>query len=268
MNAKNHSTLGTLDQQRNALPQLIYREGVRVATPTAQAQRFGMAPAPSRALEASISKPCSAQVDAGTPVFLRSEFAQTEFKGNSQFGLHPGAEAARHPASPSLPIARILRMLSLMGLLALGGCAGFTQPMTDLDLRAESASCANSALCRTFIEDRPPVLAMAVNDARLCETNARVAESILKREGVSTRRFVVRLKPVNTRDFKTEGAQSQLLHTFVAANVNQRWYAVDNGSLPFCNRVCRLSEALHGVELISGDTKSDVSVGAAVVASR
>ena len=158
---------------------------------------------------------------------------------------------------------RLLALLASAAFFGLSGCASFTQPMSDAELRAESASCAQSALCRTFIEDKPPVLTLAVNSARLCETHARVAEGILAREGVETRRYTVRLKPARG-GFDTPAAQTQLLHTFVAAQVNDRWYAVDNGALPFCDRVCRLDEALHGVTIISGS----VSVGEAKVALR
>ncbi len=158
--------------------------------------------------------------------------------------------------------------MTLAGLFALGGCASFSEPMTDLALLKESENCAKSALCRTFIEDRPPVLTLAVNDAVLCETNARIAETILEREGVETRRYIVRLKPRRRDDFQSEAAQAQLTHTFVAANVSGRWYAVDNGALPFCDRICRLSEALHGVEHVSGDTRLSVSVGDADIANR
>lgn len=161
-------------------------------------------------------------------------------------------------------ISRPLSFLALgAALLGLGGCAGFTQPLSDAELRAESDGCARSALCRTFIEDKPPVLASAVNGAALCETHARVAEAILAREGLETRRYIVRLKPARG-GFDTAAAQTQLVHTFVAAQVNHRWYAVDNGALPFCDRVCRLDEALHGVTVISGS----VTVGDAQVAQR
>ncbi|MGD9582783.1 MAG: hypothetical protein AB7V26_03800 [Lysobacterales bacterium] len=158
--------------------------------------------------------------------------------------------------------------LLLLATLGLGACASFSVPMTSTELAAESASCARSALCRTFIEDRPPVLALAVNDAKLCEVNAQTAETILTREGIETRRYTVRLKPNTSKGFSTDAAQSQLLHTFVAARVNTRWYAVDNGALPFCDRVCRLSEALHGVEFVSSSDQPRVSVDQPLVSSR
>ena len=207
--------------------------------------------------------------DAGTPVTQRGVSIDGERQGNSvrQPQDAPGT-ATPSKGDKASPVSAILRLLSLIGLIALGGCAGLTQPMTDIELRAEADSCAKSSLCRMLIEDRPSVLALAVNDARLCETNARIAESILQREGVETRRYVVRLKAPRRGDFKTEAAQTQLLHTFIAANVGERWYAVDNGSLPFCDRICKLTEALHGVELISGDSKPRVSVGEAVIAGR
>lgn len=177
-------------------------------------------------------------------------------------------ECSRSSAAGLATLNLPLRGLALTCLLALGGCAGFTQPMSDLELRAEADNCAQSALCRMLIEDRPPVLTLAVNEARLCETNARVAEAILLREGVPTRRFVVRLKPSRRGDYTTEAARSQLLHTFVAAQIDKRWYAVDNGALPFCDRICRLDEALHGVEWVSGDIRPNVAVGNAVLATR
>lgn len=158
--------------------------------------------------------------------------------------------------------------LLLLAALGLGACASFSVPMSNAELAAESASCARSALCRTFIEDRPPVLALAVNDAKLCEVNARTAETILTREGIETRRYTVRLRPRAGHDFRSDAAQSQLLHTFVAARVDSRWYAVDNGALPFCDRVCRLSEALHGVDLVSRGDQPRVSVEQPLVSSR
>jgi hypothetical protein len=223
MKSAKFSTLGTLAQQRAALPQLICRKGA-----------------------------------------LLNELAALE-----QPRVQPSiSETALHNSNDANSIASLLRMLSLAGMLALGGCAGFTVPMSDMELRAEAENCAGSALCRLLIEDKPTVLTLAVNDARLCETNARVAERILQREGVETRRFVVRLKAPRHGDFKTEGAQTQLLHTFVAASINRKWYAVDNGALPFCDRICRLDEALHGVQWVSGDTKPRVSVGEATIAVR
>lgn len=208
------------------------------------------------------------------PIYGFAVTAATAFTTRS--GREPAAEIAEHDMPRDLqPILRkradasaIIRHIALAGLLALGGCAGFTEPMSDLALLEESENCAKSALCRTFIEDRPPVLMLAVNDAILCETNARTAETILGHKGIQTRRFVVRLKPRDKNDFKSAEAQTQLMHTFVAANVSGRWYAVDNGALPFCDRVCRLSEALHGVEHVSGDTRPAVSVGNAAIATR
>jgi hypothetical protein len=234
MNRNDTSKLGTLAQQNAALPQLIYRQASAPRQAPVSGLVFGMVPTPAL----------------------------------QEFTPAPASESASGRSGRPVAIDSLLKALSLMSLLALGACAGFTQPMTDLELRAEADRCANSTMCRTFIEDRPPVLALAVNDARLCETNARLAEDILKREGVPTRRFVVRLQPLRRSDFQTDSAQTQLLHTFVAANVNKRWYAVDNGALPFCDRVCRLDEALHGVEVISGDADPEVSVGTAILAGR
>ena len=168
--------------------------------------------------------------------------------------------------------ACLLRAIVLVPVLALGACTSFTQPMTDMELRAEADSCAKSALCRTFIEDRPPVLSLAVNDAALCELNAQRAERILEREGIETRRYTVRLKPASNAGFQTAAAQTQLMHTFVGARVDGRWFAVDNGSLPHCDQTCRLNEALHGVELVSSNNDYHVSVikaaANAAVASR
>lgn len=237
MNNNQKYMLGTIEQQRAALPQLIQRQGTSTATQPVRGLVFGM-----------------------TPKAESSNFSTMHRLGGDSVTANPGQKTSA--------VDSMLRMLALMGLLALGGCAGLTQPMSDMELRAEADSCANSTLCRTFIEDRPPVLTLAVNDARLCETNARFAEAVLKREGVNTRRFVVRLKPLRSGDFQTAEAQTQLLHTFVAAKIDKRWYAVDNGALPFCDRVCRLDEALHGVELISGSIKPEVSVGTAVLAAR
>jgi hypothetical protein len=155
----------------------------------------------------------------------------------------------------------LLRAAVVLQLLSLAACAGFTEPMTDMELRAEADSCARSALCRTLIEDRPTVLTLAANDAALCEINAQRAERVLEREGVETRRYVVRLNPIDKSGFRSAGAQSQLLHTFVAANVNNKWFAVDNGALPHCDgQVCRLSEALHNVELVSSNNDYHVAV--------
>ena len=163
---------------------------------------------------------------------------------------------------------RVLKQIAVVfAALGLGACASFSVPMSSKELAAESAACARSALCRTFIEDRPPVLAKAVTSARLCEVHARTAETILTREGIETRRYTVRLRPRTQKGFRSEAAQSQLLHTFVAARVDNRWYAVDNGGLPFCNRVCRLSEALHGVDLVASFDQPRVIVEAPVLGS-
>jgi hypothetical protein len=172
--------------------------------------------------------------------------------------------------SPWLPRSRLKR-LGLWALatlaLALSGCASFTVPLSDNALRAEDENCAKSSLCRLLIEDRPPALVRASNDARFCETNARIAESILNREGIETRRYQVRLPSNRKGDFKTAEAQTQLLHTFVGANLHGKWYAVDNGALPFCDRICRLSEALHGVELIQVGAPT-IQVDLPIVSSR
>lgn len=155
----------------------------------------------------------------------------------------------------------LARTVLLVQTLSLAGCAGFTAPITSAELNAEADSCARSALCRTMIEDRPTVLALAANDATLCELNAQRAESILEREGVETRRYVVRLRPLDASGFRGADAQSQLLHTFVAAKVNEKWFAVDNGALPHCDgQVCRLSEALHDVEVVSSNNDYHVAV--------
>lgn len=268
MNTKKITTLGTLQQQRAVLPQLIYRHGVTTSAPAPETLRYGLPVRAESALPASIAQHGNARAERCAPVFLHTESQIDSYVGRLTLAAQTRRSAAAADAKSAAPFASILRALSLIGLLMVGGCAGFTQPMTDMELRAESESCARSALCRGLIEDKPPVLALAVNDARLCETNARIAESILLREGVETRRFVVRLKAPRSGDFKTEGAQTQLLHTFVAAQIEKRWYAVDNGSLPFCDRICRLSEALHGVELISGSTESEVTVGEVIVAGR
>jgi hypothetical protein len=269
MNAKKFSTLGTIEQQRSVLPQLILRDGPRGSVSNPKRMTYGLPPMPLQQFPGSIPRSYSnAQFERCAPLFLGAE-AENRMQASSARRLSQvRSEGERSDAASASGLSGILRVLSMIGLLLLGGCAGFTQPMSDVELRAESESCARSALCRNLIEDRPPVLALAVNDARLCETNARIAESILAREGLATQRFVVRLNAPRSGDFQTAGAQSQLLHTFVAAQVNKRWYAVDNGALPFCDRVCRLSEALHGVELISGSIKPEVTVGDAALAAR
>jgi hypothetical protein len=270
MNAKKFTLLGTLQQQRAALPQLIYRDGVSTpaSAPAPSSLTYGLSPEPTFALSTSVGAHSNARSQRCAPVFLGAESQIDSYVAQLGRATSTSADRANAKAKSAAPLAGILRALSLIGLLVLGGCAGFTQPITDMELRAEAESCARSSLCRTLIEDRPPVLTLAVNDARLCETNARIAESILSREGVETRRFVVRLKAPRGDDFTTPAAQTQLLHTFVAAQIDKRWYAVDNGSLPFCDRVCRLSEALHGVDLVSGSTKPEVNVGAVIVAAR
>ncbi len=268
MNTKTFSPLVTLEQHRAELPLLLYRQGVRAAQLPSRPMTYGLIAAPEAQPESAMAMGPTRR-DSEAPVFLRGVSIDGEYQGNApRRALDTAGTATTGQGKKVSPVSGILRMLSLMSLFAIGGCAGFTQPMTDLELRAEANSCAKSSLCRVLIEDRPTVLTLAVNDARLCETNARIAEGVLEREGVETRRFVVRLNAPRRNDFKTDAAQTQLLHTFVAANVNKRWYAVDNGSLPFCDRICKLSEALHGVEVISGDVKPRVSVGAAVIAAR
>ncbi len=269
MNTKKFTTLGNIEQQRSVLPQLIFRDSPRGSSPVPKRLTYGLTPMPMQQFQSAISRSYStSQIERCAPLFLGAEAENRMHAPSARPSFQSGDDGERRDAPSASGFSGILRVLSMIGLLVLGGCAGFTQPMSDMELRAESDSCARSALCRTFIEDRPPALSLAVNDARLCETNARIAESILVREGLPTERCVVRLKAPRRGDFQTAGAQSQLLHTFVAAQINNRWYAVDNGALPFCDRVCRLSEALHGVELISGSTKPKVTVGDAAVAAR
>lgn len=191
--------------------------------------------------------------------------ARPDGSNSGRLGITEIVDAASRAAHWRRVLQQGVVLLLTVGL---GACASFGEPMTRAELAAESASCARSALCRTFIEDRPPVLALAVNDAKLCEVNARTAETILTREGIETRRYTVRLKPRTGKGFNSEAAQSQLLHTFVAARVESRWYAVDNGALPFCDRVCRLSEALHGVELVGTSDQPRVDVEQPLVTSR
>lgn len=183
-------------------------------------------------------------------------------------GSHSGKRDITDLLSPRLSRSRLSMFgLLTMALLALSGCASFTVPLADNAIRAEDDNCSKSALCRLLIEDRPSVLVRASNDARFCETNARIAESILSREGIETRRYRVRLPAAKKGDFKTAEAQSQLLHTFVGANLHGKWYAVDNGALPFCDRICRLSEALHGVELIQVGSPT-IQVDLPIISSR
>lgn len=151
--------------------------------------------------------------------------------------------------SPPLPL---LRGLAVLGLVMLGACMNLTRPPSLAEQQAESESCARSALCRVLIEDRPTVLVRALNPERLCELHAQTAEAYLKQEGLETQRYVVRLRPLDRHGFRSAAAKTQLTHTFVAAKVNNRWYAVDNGALPFCSRICRLDEALHGVDRDDG----------------
>ncbi len=84
----------------------------------------------------------------------------------------------------------------------------------------------------------------------LCELNARIAEDKLHAMGVETERVLVEINPANPGGFRSAGARAMLRHTFVAARVDGRWYAVDNGALPFCGGACRLDEALHGVRRV------------------
>lgn len=137
---------------------------------------------------------------------------------------------------------RSLRKVWAIALLALlGGCASFTEVPSYKEVFAEQVRCSKSALCRTFIEDKPPVLKLAINDAPIGALHAEAAECILKAEGIETRKVVVRLPGSNGE---------KVLHTFLSAKIEGDWYAVDNGALPFCGRVCKMAEALHNVELL------------------
>jgi hypothetical protein len=135
----------------------------------------------------------------------------------------------------------LFRLLGMLMLTLLGGCASFTEVPTYKEVFAEQVRCSKSVLCRTFIEDKPPVLKLAINDAPIGAVHAEVAECILKEEGIETRKVVVRLPGANGQ---------KVLHTFLSAKIEGDWYAVDNGSLPFCGRVCKLAEALHNTELL------------------
>lgn len=137
-------------------------------------------------------------------------------------------------------------VMALLSMSLLGGCASFNEVPTYSEVFAEQVRCSKSVLCRTFIEDKPPVLKLAINDAPIGVAHAEVAACILEKEGIETRRVTVRLPGSNGQ---------KVLHTFLSARIEGDWYAVDTGALPFCGRVCTLAEALHNVELIS-DTAS------------
>lgn len=113
-----------------------------------------------------------------------------------------------------------------------------------------ATDCYHSGVCRAVIGALPPQIEAARNDEPLCDLNARVAEDKLQSMGVETKRMLVEFRPANPGGFKSPGAKAMLRHTFVAARVDGRWYAVDNGALPFCDGACRLDEALHGVRRV------------------
>jgi hypothetical protein len=261
MNNSNRKSSPSIDHRELvALPRLVIRSSERqIATNEMPgSMRFGMVAAPGR--DGTVT--AKAGVDAtafSDHVASALDFSRPVSQG-TESGKRTIADVLADGTALRARINALLRSLVILPILGLGACTSFTQPMTDMELRAEADSCAKSALCRVLIEDRPPVLSLAVNDAALCELNAQRAERILEREGVETRRFIVRLNPVDSRGFKTSGAQSQLMHTFVAARVDGKWFAVDNGSLPHCDQICKLSEALHNVELVSSNNDYHLAV--------
>lgn len=150
---------------------------------------------------------------------------------------------ANHPPLSQIQnIARRFRtVLALTAFALLGGCASFTTVPTYTETFAEQVRCSKSLLCRTFIEDKPPILKLAINDAPIGAAHAEVAECILRKEGIPTRKIVVKLPGANG---------GTALHTFLSAQIEGHWYAVDNGALPHCGRVCSMNEALHNVEVL------------------
>ncbi len=261
MNNSNRKSSPSIDHRELvALPRLVIRSSERqIATNEMPgSMRFGMVAGPGR--DGMVSAKADIEGSAvSARVAAAIDFSRPVSQG-TQSGKRTIADVMADGTALRARINVLLRSLVILPILGLGACTSFTQPMTDMELRAEADSCAKSALCRVLIEDRPPVLSLAVNDAALCELNAQRAERILEREGVETRRFVVRLNPVNAGGFKTAGAQSQLMHTFVAARVDGKWFAVDNGSLPHCDQICKLSEALHNVELVSSNNDYHLAV--------
>ncbi len=261
MNANNRKPSQSFDHRDLvALPRLVIRSSERQAATNEMpgSMRFGMVASPE--LDSTVSAKAGIEPSSVSGrVAAAIDFSRPVAQG-TQSGRRTIADVMADGTALRQRINLLLRSLIILPIFGLAACAGLTQPMTDMELRAEATSCAKSALCRVLIEDRPPVLSLAVNDAALCELNAQRAERILEREGVETRRFVVRLNPVNAGGFKTAGAQSQLMHTFVGARVDGKWFAVDNGSLPHCDQVCKLSEALHNVELVSSNNDYHLAV--------
>jgi len=269
MNRTRHFPTSTDPRQLVALPRLIIRPAGRPeAEDKAPPQlRFGLVAGPAAERIAQMTATAAvAPPQAHRPVAAPPR-AMDFSTSASAIDVRPTSSEKPQDVVRKPMLFGLLRGLLTISLLGLAACTSFTQPMTDLELRAEADQCARSTLCRALIEDRPPVLSLAVNDAALCELNAQRAERILEREGVETRRYIVRLQPASGEGFRSAAAQSQLLHTFVGARVDGKWFAVDNGSLPHCDQVCRLSEALHNVELVSSNNDYHVAVAAAASAT-
>lgn len=125
------------------------------------------------------------------------------------------------------------------------GCRSFTEIVVE-----NEPDCYRSKVCRTIIGAYPEQARFAKNDQSLCELNSKEAENNFEFLGIETRTYTVKLEPIERKGWKSEGAQSMLTHRFTAGKIDGRWYAVDNGMLPFCNGICRLDEALHGVKVI------------------
>lgn len=111
--------------------------------------------------------------------------------------------------------------------------AGIFDAPTAQEAQAERERCYESALCRLLIDDRPPVLFGALSDEPWCAQHAINAETYLKLHNIPYR--------LGAKYFEMEGVG----HVYIIATVNNQEWAIDNGALPWCDRICTLDEALH-----------------------
>lgn len=133
----------------------------------------------------------------------------------------------------------MIRAPFIVATLALAGCGLYVPKRTEVpwfeaasraELQAERRQCYASGVCRALIDPRPPVLFEALSAEPQCAFHASHAEAYLHAAGYETR-------------FAAAGQ-----HTWAEAKIDGKWWAVDNGALPWCDRVCTADEARHGVK--------------------
>lgn len=130
-------------------------------------------------------------------------------------------------------------LIIVLAVLSLVSCATSFNPRTHEELRDEAFGVYASPIGRVLIDERPAVLTQdAPAPTGQCAQDSVTVAKWARDRGLRSWIVEVRLP------------WSKEMHSFAAIEVDGSPWAVDGYSLPWCDRVCSLGEALHGVEFV------------------